>query len=91
MIRSPWNGPRSLTRTTTSFPVTRFRTETYVGRGSVLWAAVILSMSQVSPLEVRRPWSFGPYHDAIPRSTKLRAGGRVKYRLPLTTYDRGFP
>ena len=91
MIRSPWNGPRSLTRTTISLPVTRLRTETYVGRGNVLWAAVILCMSYVSPLEVRRPWNFGPYQDAIPRSTKSRADGRVKYCLPLTTYDRGFP
>ncbi len=69
MMRSPWNGPRSLTRTMVERPLSRFVTRSQVGSGSVRCAAVRVCMSKRSPLEVLRPWNLRPYHDAIPRAS----------------------
>jgi hypothetical protein len=56
MMRPATNGPRSLTRTTTTIPLARFVTRTIVPNGKVRWAAVKASASNISPLAVRRPW-----------------------------------
>ena len=45
MMRSEWNGPRSLMRTTTDWPVFTLVTRAKLGIGSVLCAAVIANMS----------------------------------------------
>jgi hypothetical protein len=66
MIRPPTKGPRSFTRTSTERPLFRFVTRRRVPNGSVGWAAVSLSMSNVSPLAVGRPWWYAPYHEASP-------------------------
>jgi hypothetical protein len=58
------NGPRSLMRTTTDFPVERFVTRANDPLGSVFDAAVISFELKVSPVLVRWPLSPGPYHEA---------------------------
>jgi hypothetical protein len=45
MMRPFANGPRSLMRTSTQRPVSRFVTRTHVPKGIVRWAAVIWPMS----------------------------------------------
>ena len=45
MMRSPTNGPRSFTRTTTDRPFSRLVTRTKQGIGNDLWAAVMAYMS----------------------------------------------
>src|SRR3546814_3367842 len=56
MMRPSWNGPRSLTRTTTDLPLSRLVTRAKLGSGSDLCAAVNAYMSYTSRFEVRRPW-----------------------------------
>jgi len=74
MILPSTKGPRSLTRTTTSRPLSRLRTRTRVPNASVLCAAVISRVSKISPLAVLRPWNFPAYQEARPSSARrLRA------------------
>lgn len=65
--RPSMNGPRSLTITTAwrSPKVMSSR----VPCASVLWAIVKSRSSKIAPLEARRPWKPGPYHEATPRNT----------------------
>jgi hypothetical protein len=58
------NGPRSVMRTTTDRPLSRFVTRTREPSGSVLDAAVNPLGSKGSPLLVERPANPGAYHEA---------------------------
>jgi hypothetical protein len=53
MTRPPMNGPRSLMRTTTDWPLFRFSTTTLVPKGSDRCAAVNSLGFIISPLAVR--------------------------------------
>ncbi len=55
MILPLTKGPRSLMRTMTSFPFRRLVTFTQVPNGREGWAAVNLSILNVSPFAVLRP------------------------------------
>jgi hypothetical protein len=57
VVRQAW---RSLMRTTTERPLLTLVTRTRVPKGSDRCAAVLASMSNVSPLAVRWPWWRGP-------------------------------
>ena len=74
-MRPSTKGPRSLTRTSADWLVSRLVTRTRVPKGSVLCAAVSWCMSYTSPLAVRRPWWGAPYHEAIPTSSLPATGG----------------
>ncbi len=69
MIRSPANGPRSLTRTLSARPFCRFVTSTTLGSCKVLCAALTCVRSKVSPFAVDLPLNASPYHDAVPVSS----------------------
>ena len=70
------NGPRSVMRTSTAFPLERFVTSIHVLKGRVRCAAVSRSMSKISPEEVRRPLYGLPYQLAIPVSVHPMRAGR---------------
>jgi hypothetical protein len=52
--------------TITKRPFPRSVTRTHVPSGKVLCAAVSWPGSKITPLAVRRPASFVPYHEAVP-------------------------
>ncbi len=74
-MRPSTKGPRSLTRTSADWLVSRLVTRRRVPKGSVRCAAVSWCMSNTSPLAVRRPWWGAPYHEAIPTSSVPATGG----------------
>ena len=74
-MRPSTNGPRSLTRTSVDWLVSRLVTSSRVPKGRVRWAAVSWFMSNTSPLAVRRPWCWAPYQEAKPTSSRPAAGG----------------
>ena len=59
-MRLPWNGPRSLTRTTTLRPLRTLVTRSRVPKGNRRWAAVKASGLNRAPLAVRRPRKRSP-------------------------------
>ena len=61
-------GPRSLIFNTVDARFLRLVTRTVVPKGSFRWAAVSLSLSNISPLAVGFPWRSAPYQLAIPTS-----------------------
>ena len=69
MIRPFAKGPRSFIRTSTDFPLARLVSFTMLPHGRLRCAAVNFFWSKTSPLAVRFPWCFFPYHEARPAST----------------------
>lgn len=69
MIRPFSKGPRSFIRTSTDFPLARLVSFTMLPHGRLRCAAVNFFWSKTSPLAVRFPWCFFPYHEARPAST----------------------
>src|SRR5438046_7943637 len=78
-------GPRSLISTSTEPPVSILVTLALLPRGRVLWAAVNLESSKVSPFAVFFPLNPGPYQEAspicAPRSEERRVGEEVSEGL----------
>src|SRR5687768_776236 len=58
-------------RRTTTCPLRKFSTITFVPSFSDGCAAVMPYMSYTSPFAVFRPWKPGPYQDALPCITAL--------------------